>query len=40
MGVGVRLTYTVLDPIDTSNKSPEEITDMCELVIKRALGQE
>ena len=40
MGIGLRLTYTVLDPIDTAGKTPEEITDMCELVIKRALGQE
>lgn len=40
MGIGLHLTYTVLDPIDTAGKSPEEITDMCEQAIKRALGQE
>lgn len=40
MGIGLRLTYTVLDPIDTTGKTPEEITDQCELVIKKALGQE
>lgn len=39
MGVGERLTYTVLDPIERENHTAEEITFLCEQAIKRALGQ-
>ena len=39
MGIGLKVCYAVLDPIDRSNKSPEEITEMCELAIKKELGQ-
>lgn len=39
MGVGVRLTYSVLDPIERANHSAEEIAKMCELAIKKELNQ-
>lgn len=39
MGVGEKLTYTVLDPIDRTDKSAEKITFECENAIKEALGQ-
>jgi 1-acyl-sn-glycerol-3-phosphate acyltransferase len=39
MGVGIKATYTVLDPIERGNLSGEEITDKCEQAIKKALGQ-
>ena len=39
MGIGVKLTYAVLDPIDRENRSAEEITQLCEQSIKRELGQ-
>jgi len=39
MGVGVKLRYTVLDPIDRENKTAEEITALCEHAIKKELGQ-
>ena len=39
MGIGVKLSYTVLDPIDREDKTPEEITELCELAIKTQLGQ-
>ncbi len=39
MGLGKKLTYTVLDPIDRENHSAEEITALCEQAIKRELGQ-
>lgn len=40
MGVGTKLTYTVLDPIDRENKTAEEITELCEIAIKKELGQD
>jgi 1-acyl-sn-glycerol-3-phosphate acyltransferase len=40
MGVGIKATYTVLDPIERGNYSDDEITEMCEQAIKKALGQE
>lgn len=39
MGFGVKLKYTVLDPIDRTNKTAEEIAALCELAIKKELGQ-
>ena len=39
MGVGEKLTYTVLDPIERSNHTPEEIAGLAEQAIKKALGQ-
>lgn len=39
MGVGTKLRYTVLDPIDRTNKTAEEITELCELAIRKELGQ-
>ncbi len=39
MGVGAKLTYTVLDPIERSNHTPEEIAGLVEQAIKKALGQ-
>lgn len=39
MGLGKKLTYTVLDPIDRENRSAEEITLMCEQAIKKELNQ-
>jgi 1-acyl-sn-glycerol-3-phosphate acyltransferase len=39
MGVGIKAKYTVLDPIERGSLSGEEITNMCEEAIKKALGQ-
>jgi 1-acyl-sn-glycerol-3-phosphate acyltransferase len=39
MGVGEELTYSVLDPIERETHSAEEISEMCELAIKKELGQ-
>jgi len=39
MGVGEKLTYSVLDPIDRENHSAEEISKLCELAIKKELNQ-
>jgi 1-acyl-sn-glycerol-3-phosphate acyltransferase len=39
MGLGLKLTYSVLDPIDRTEKTAEEITELCELAIKKELGQ-
>ena len=39
MGVGEELTYSVLDPIERNNLSAEEISEMCELAIKKELDQ-
>jgi 1-acyl-sn-glycerol-3-phosphate acyltransferase len=39
MGVGEKLTYSVLDPIERENRTAEEIAEMCELAIKRELHQ-
>ena len=39
MGVGEKLTYTVLDPIERKDKTAEEITKLCEEAIKKELGQ-
>jgi len=39
MGVGKKLTYSVLDPIDRENHTAEEISKLCELAIKRELNQ-
>ncbi|MFC1844201.1 lysophospholipid acyltransferase family protein [Thermodesulfobacteriota bacterium] len=39
MGVGEKLTYTVLDPIARENHTAEEISEMCELAIKKELDQ-
>ena len=39
MGIGVKLRYTVLDPIDRANKTAEQITELCEQAIKKELGQ-
>ncbi len=39
LGVGEKLSYTVLDPIDRSNRTAEEITEMCEMAIRKELGQ-
>ena len=39
MGVGEKLTYSVLDPIERENRTAEEISKMCELAIKKELGQ-
>ena len=39
MGVGVKLTYTVLDPIERVNHTPEEIAEMCEMAIRKELNQ-
>jgi len=39
MGIGLKLTYSILDPIDRANKTAEEITELCELAIKQELGQ-
>lgn len=40
MGIGLTLTYTVLEPIAREGKTAEEITEQCELAIKKALGQQ
>jgi 1-acyl-sn-glycerol-3-phosphate acyltransferase len=39
MGFGEKLTYSVLDPIERENRTAEEISEMCELAIKKELGQ-
>ena len=39
MGVGEELTYSVLDPIERNNRSAEEISEMCEMAIKKELDQ-
>jgi 1-acyl-sn-glycerol-3-phosphate acyltransferase len=39
MGVGEKLTYSVLDPIDRENHTAEEIAKLCELAIKKELNQ-
>ncbi len=39
MGVGEKLTYTVLDPIERGNHTPEEIAELAEMAIKKALNQ-
>jgi len=39
MGVGEKLTYSVLDPIKRKNHTAEEISKMCESAIKRELDQ-
>jgi 1-acyl-sn-glycerol-3-phosphate acyltransferase len=39
LGVGVRASYQVLDPIERDKHTDEEITAKCELAIKIALGQ-
>ncbi len=39
MGIGVKVTYTVLDPIDREGKTPEQIADEAENIIKKQLGQ-
>lgn len=39
MGVGIKLTYTVLEPIERENRSAEEIAMLCEQVIKKELNQ-
>lgn len=40
MGVGIRATYTVLDPVNREGRTPEEITADCEQAIRQALGQQ
>jgi len=39
MGIGEKLTFSVLDPIDRKNRTAEEIAKMCELAIKKELNQ-
>ena len=39
MGVGLKLTYSVLDPIERENRTAEEISKMCELAVKKELDQ-
>lgn len=39
MGVGEKLTYSVLDPIDREDRTAEEILRLCELAIKKELNQ-
>ncbi len=39
MGVGIKATYTVLDPIERDGLTGEEITAKCEVLIREALGQ-
>ena len=39
MGVGVKVSYTVLDPVAREGRTGEEITLDCELAIKKYLGQ-
>jgi len=39
MGVGEKLTFSVLDPIERENRTAEEISEMCELAIKKELDQ-
>jgi hypothetical protein len=40
MGVGIKATYTVLDPIARNGLSGEELTAKCEDEIRRALEKE
>jgi 1-acyl-sn-glycerol-3-phosphate acyltransferase len=37
--VGVKLNYTVLDPIEPAGRDVKELTDEIELKIKQHLGQ-
>ncbi len=39
MGIGVKLTYTVLDHIERKDHSPEDIAELAEMEIKKELGQ-
>ena len=39
MGVGEKLTFSVLDPIERENHTAEEIAEMCESAIKNELNQ-
>jgi len=39
MGVGEKLTYSVLDPIERENRTAAKISKMCELAIKKELDQ-
>lgn len=39
MGIGETLTYSVLDPIERKNRTAGEISEMCELAIKKELNQ-
>ena len=39
LGIFQKLTYTVLDPVDRKDRTAEEITELCELAIKKELGQ-
>ncbi len=39
MGIGVKVRYTVLDPIPRQGHSTEEIAELAENAIKRQLGQ-
>ena len=39
MGVGEELTYSALDPIERENRTAKEISEMCELAIKKELNQ-
>jgi 1-acyl-sn-glycerol-3-phosphate acyltransferase len=39
LGIGERLTYTVLDPLDKTGKSDAEIAELAENAIKKQLAQ-
>lgn len=39
MGVGISVSYTVLDPVPREGLTGEEITLACEMAIKKSLGQ-
>ncbi len=39
MGVGEKLTYSVLDPIERGNYTAEEIAELAEMAIKKELNQ-
>ncbi|MCG8311341.1 MAG: 1-acyl-sn-glycerol-3-phosphate acyltransferase [Cytophagales bacterium] len=39
MGIGTKLSYTVLDPVSRENRTADEITELCEQAIKKELGQ-
>ena len=39
MGVGEKLTYSVLDPIERGNHTAEEIAELAEMAIKKELNQ-
>ncbi|MCK5369500.1 MAG: 1-acyl-sn-glycerol-3-phosphate acyltransferase, partial [Cyclobacteriaceae bacterium] len=39
MGVGEKLTYSVLDPIERGNHNAEEIAELAEMAIKKELNQ-